>query len=205
MRARAWSRGRWIIGALLLTISLSPAGAEEEKEEVWSRAYRFEVYPAIAVLGGDKATGFDGEVAVETETTPVFGGGIGLNLNDHINLNTETFLGKMDLTGSLARGGSPDTNLDSMVWLWNVNLDYNILKSRLTPLVSGGVGFIMFDGTEAYVNETEFSYNLGVGGRWDITDRIALRVLYRWTWTTLTNADDPFLFDGAAASLIFMF
>jgi hypothetical protein len=42
------------------------------------------------------------------------------------------------------------------------------------------------------------------GGR--STDRIALRVIYRSTWTTkLEDADDPFQFNGVAASLIFMF
>jgi opacity protein-like surface antigen len=84
---------------------------------------------------------------------------------------------------------------------WNDHL--NILKSRLTPLVTGGVGFIML--TDNGVSETDFSYNLGVGGRWDITASIALRVIYRSTWARLEDSDDPSRFGGVTANLIFMF
>jgi len=98
-----------------------------------------------------------------------------------------------------------DESLGLTPWLWNVNLDYNILKSRLTPLVTGGIGLMNFHNHAEHRDETHFSYHAGVGGRWDITDRIALRVIYRSTWTEIEDADDPFRFDGVAAHLIFMF
>jgi hypothetical protein len=203
MKARPWARLTWVVGALLVTVAVSTARTEERQ---WSRAYRGELYPIIQVLGGDEITAYDGLVRVETETTPFFGAGMGVNLSDHLNINTELLLGRMDTVQSIPLVPGTNADLGLTTWLWNANLDYNILKSRLTPLVTGGVGFVKFHSGAERRDETHFSYNLGVGGRWDITDRIALRVIYRSTWTTkLEDADDPFQFGGVAASLIFMF
>lgn len=203
MRARPWVRWKWVIGALLVTVAVSTTRAEEKP---WSRAYRGELYPIIQVLGGDEITAYDGLVRLETETTPAFGAGMGVNLSDHLNINTELLVGRMDTVQSIPFVPGTDEGMGMTTWLWNANLDYNILKGRLTPLVTGGVGFVKFHNDAERRDETDFSYNLGVGGRWDITDRIALRVIYRSTWTTkLANADDPFQFGGVAASLIFMF
>jgi len=193
---------KWVVGALLIIGAVSTTKAAEKP---WRRAYRGELYPIIQVLGSDEVTGFHGAVKVETETTPVFGAGMGVNLSDHLNLNSELLVGRMDTVGSLSLVPDTDVGLGLTTWLWHANLDYSLLKSRLTPLVTGGVGFVKFHNDAEDIDETHFSYNLGVGGRWDITDRIALRVIYRSTWTEIEDADDPFQFDCVAASLIFMF
>jgi opacity protein-like surface antigen len=203
MEVRSWVRGKWVVGALLVTMAVSAAKAEEK---AWSRAYRGELYPIVQVLGGDEITAYDGLVKLETDTTPVFGAGMGLNLSDHLNINTEFLMGHMDTVQSIPLLPGTEAGMGLNTWLWDVNLDYHILKSRLTPLVTGGVGLMNFHNHDQNRDESHFSYNLGVGARWDITDRIALRVIYRSLWTTkLEDADDPFQFNCVAASLIFMF
>ncbi len=144
MRARPWARWKGVIGALLVTVAVSTTKAEEKP---WSRAYRGELYPIIQVLGSDTTSFFGGGLSMETEVTPAFGAGMGLNWNDHLNLNTELLVGRMNTMGSIPSVPGTNVDLDLTAWLWNINLDYNILKSRLTPLVTGGVGFIMLDNT----------------------------------------------------------
>jgi opacity protein-like surface antigen len=97
---------------------------------------------------------------------------------------------------------------DATIWLWNVNLDYNILRGRLTSFLTGGIGVFGWSGdwdAGGRFRECNFSHNLGVGGRWDITDNIALKVLCRAMWTEVEGADDPLQFDGVTANLVCLF
>jgi opacity protein-like surface antigen len=93
--------------------------------------------------------------------------------------------------------------------LWDINVDYNIWKSRFTPLVTGGIGImnISIDTTTdaGNVHESNFSYNLGAGIRWDIKDDLLLKVIYRSTWTEVHNADNDQRFDGVSLSVACMF
>jgi opacity protein-like surface antigen len=203
MEARLWVGWKWVVGAVLVMAAASTTKGEEKE---WSRAYRTEVHPIVQVLSGDETTGYDGPIKLETGTTPVFGAGMGLNLSDYLNVNTEFLMGRMDTVQSMPLVPGTEESRGLNTWLWDINLDYNILKGRLAPLVTGGVGLMNFHNHDENRDETHFSYNLGVGARWDITDRIALRVIYRALWTTkLEEAGDPFQFDCVAANLIFMF
>ena len=202
MRTRRWVRVECAFGALLATIAASAAHAEEKP---WSRVGRGELYPIVQMLGGDTTSFFGGDLEMDIDSTSAFGAGMGINWDDHFNINTEFLVGRLDATGTSPLAPGVTAELDVDAWIWNVNLDYNILKSRLTPLVTGGVGLMVLNNHGANINETDFSYNLGVGGRWDITDGIALRVIYRSTWAKLEDADDPSRFAGVTANLIFMF
>lgn len=202
MQKQSCVRWEWVVAILAVTVAAS-AGYAEEKP--WSRAYTCDVYGIVQILGDDKVGAPDGLAEVGVDTTPIFGAGVGLNLNDHLNLNTEFMLGWWDTTETFtALPGVVFEHDDDSMYLWQVNLDYNILKGRLTPLVSGGIGVLGYNG-EDRIHEIHFAYNVGAGVRWDIAEHFALRVLYRSTWWEITNADDPFQFDGVSASLIYTF
>jgi opacity protein-like surface antigen len=196
---------RWkrVVGALLVASAASTAHAEDKP---WSRAGRFEAFPVIQFLAGDESTWHDGTYDGEIEDTQLFGGGLGFNLNDHLNINGDLTAGRTEVV--LSPPGYPDIHLGTegiTLWLGNINLDYNILKNRLTPLVTGGVGFAKWRNHEEGTGEIHVSYNVGAGARWDFSDNLALRVIYRATWTELGYADDTLQFNGVVASLIYMF
>ncbi len=165
----------------------------------WSRKGKGEIF-ALGQQMDDDTTTVSG-IEVEVDDTIVGGFGIGFNFNDHLNLNMDMFFGSTDL---IANGYfKVDTDLLGM----DFNLDYNILKSRFTPMITGGIGFINFSGdVSGYdFDETDFSYNLGVGFRWDITDHFLFKGIYRFTWTELEDTDDSIMLDGISLSIGYLF
>ena len=85
-------------------------------------------------------------------------------------------------------------------------MDINLLKSQITPLMTGGIGSINFSGASGFseFNETDFSYNLGVGIR-DATDHFLFKVLYKATWTKLEDSDSSIKFDGLNLAIGYIF
>jgi opacity protein-like surface antigen len=202
MNTRLCAGWKWVVGALLVVVAVSMVSAQDDE---WSRAYRFELYPVLQMLGGDTVSTYSGSVDAKIEAAPLYGAGMGVNLGDHFNLNTKFLAGRTDLVWT-EPGVPGEDSVGVTTWLWDANLDYNILKGRLTPLVTGGLGVMNLHRHATQNDESHFTYNVGVGGRWDITDRIALRVVYRSLWMErLEVADDPFRFNVVEGSLIFMF
>lgn len=172
----------------------------------WSRAGRHEIFGAVQTLGSDTVSGSDAGIPIEMEidSTVLFGLRLGTNITDHWNLNTDLLFGSADLTGRIFTIPVPG---DVDVVFWNVNVDYNFFKHRLTPLVSGGLGLGSFSGDWAGggdISETDFTYNFGVGGRWDVSENLAVKLLYRITWTELEDFDTA-QFDGATFNVAYMF
>ncbi len=109
-------------------------------------------------------------------------------------------------------GGDPVVEEgDVDVFWWMVNLDYNILTGPITPFVTGGIGLGYYSmevearnvttGATARGSDddTQFIWNLGVGGRWDITNNIFIKALYKITW------DEDEDWDGLAVHAGYMF
>ncbi|HNS21954.1 MAG TPA: outer membrane beta-barrel protein [Sedimentisphaerales bacterium] len=200
MRESLHRRFGWFVAVLMICTT---SAASEDKP--WSRAYRSEVYGVVQVLGSDEVSGLHGMARANFDTTPVYGVGMGVNINAHLNVNTEIMLGWADIKDYwVDMPELADRDENQQIYLWNVNLDYNILKGRLTPVVGGGVGILGLNGDDR-LHEVHFAGNVGAGIRWDMTDHLALRVLYRCTWWEIKDADDPFQFDGVTASLIWTF
>ena len=165
----------------------------------WSRKDKGEIFVLGQQMTGDTTTETITGLGIEVEVddTTVGGFGIGFNFHDHLNLNMDMFFGSTDL---IIKGyGATDTDLLGM----DFNLDYNILKSRFTPMITGGIGFINFSGSG--FDETDFSYNLGAGFRWDITDHFLIKGIYRATWTELEDSDDSIMLDGISLSIGYLF
>lgn len=186
-----------IILSLLAVVMTSAVCSAQE----YSRKGQTELYGILQTMGGGKATTSGKNVGFDDTT--VYGFGFGINITDHWNLNMDLLFGSTDLEpgGPLSTATSGDTSL----WLWNINVDYNILSQRLTPLVTAGIGLFGMSGdfdNGASFSESNFSYNLGVGGRWDISDNLFLKAIYRITWHDLEGMDGPD-FDGIMVSIGF--
>ena len=169
----------------------------------WSRNGKGEIYALGQFLNGDTTSGLGFTFELEN----VFAGGIGVgyNFNDYINLNTDLLFTSMDIT---AEGFGQKISSDTTVFIWDLNLDINILKKRFSPLITGGIGLIAFNGDWGPgfdFNETDFSYNVGGGFRWNITDHFLVKAVYKATWTRLEDADSSFLLDGIAVGIGYTF
>lgn len=175
----------------------------------YSRKGQSEIYGMFQIMSGNtsdfSASYWSLENSFELDDSTVFGFGIGFNATDHWNLNTDLLFGSADFTRVGRRPGSSTTITgDADLFFWDVNVDYYILADRLTPLVTAGIGFVNLD-SDTLFDETNFSYNLGAGGRWDITDNIFVKAIYRVTWTELEDAEDNIDFDGISLSVGYMF
>ena len=194
-----------IISLLVLTMTASLCSAQE-----WSRKGKTEFFGTIQALGSEKVEySYPAvlPVTLDMDDTYVYGFGFGYNLSDHWNINTDLLFGSAD-TDVKVSGVTVETE-DMDYILWDINVDYNIWKSRFTPLVTGGIGFMDFsiDTTTSAgkVNESHFSSNIGAGIRWDIKDDLLLKVIYRSTWTELDDADNDQRYDSFSVSIACMF
>jgi len=182
-----------VLNLLIFAVSFKVCSAQE-----WSRSKKREIFGTFQTLGGGDSSGLG--ITASFDDAAVYGFGIGSNFNDHFNLNTDFLFGSTAVT---ATGYGTTVKVDTNFFLWDLNLDYNVLKSRLTPVVTGGIGLFNFSGSG--YDESDFSYNVGFGGRWDISDKFAIKALYKLTWTALENSDSNTQFDGLMVSLVYMF
>lgn len=180
---------------LLATVTSANAGLFEEYSR--KNIHPGEFYGYFHTMDGD--TDFDGTII--TDKGNVFGIGFGINMSDYLNLNTELGIAKLDTTSSL--GGSADTDM----FEWKVGLDYNILKYRLTPIVTGGFGVMSQSGSVGDVDwqETTFTYGVGAGVRWDISDRFVLKAVYRFDWTNFEGSAGATRYDSVWVSIGYKF
>jgi opacity protein-like surface antigen len=131
----------------------------------------------------------------------VGGVGLGFNLSDYFNLNTEIGGGSVDTTLEGAIG-----KIDTKVFEWKLGLDYNILKRRLTPMVSAEIGMMnQSGGGDDGFSEATFTYGVGAGVRYDITDRIMAKVAYRLDWTNFKDSTSSTMYRGVFGSLGYKF
>jgi opacity protein-like surface antigen len=138
-----------------------------------------------------------------------------VNLTDNWNFNFDFLYGNTD--AKFVASGMPTSpySYDTDYFLCDFNVDYNILPDRLTPLVTAGIGVATIDMDAGYpgygyshhlsAGESNFSYNIGAGARWDITDNILIKLIYRVTWTQLEDANDNQAFSGVGLSIAYMF
>jgi opacity protein-like surface antigen len=142
------------------------------------------------------------DAVMNMDDSLLFGFGFGYGLTEKLNLNGELNFGQVDYQmewGPYALEGTGD------MFSGRINLDYNILSTPLTPFITGGIGFTYFDsgvptgetevvcwwddwwgyvceGTASTYSASEFTYNAGLGLRWDVTDSVFMKFLYDIMW-----------------------
>jgi len=192
-----------IISLLVFTMTASLCSAQG-----WSRKGKTELFGTIQTMGSEKVEFSTDKLPVklDVDSTNIYGIGFGYNLSDHWNISTDLLFGSADTDVKVVDDKVETADMDYI--LWDINVDYNIWKSRFTPLVTGGIGIMDFAiDTTAYgvgsQHESYFSYNLGAGLRWDIIDNLLLKAIYRYTWSEFADNDQNF--DGVSLSVAYMF
>jgi len=147
-----------------------------------------------------------------------FGLGFGYNFTNNFALHLDGSWASTDYTAKIATTdsvGNPtgttsvNGTLDTSTFA--LNLSYYILDGPLTPFVLGGIGWTWVDSNipsgppegacwwdpwygyvcTSYQNtytKDYFSYNLGLGVRWDVTPGFFLRGIVDWQWLDLGKA-----------------
>ncbi|MBA3028709.1 MAG: porin family protein [Desulfobacteraceae bacterium] len=190
------------VNILVLSMAVLVMTSFTTSAQEWSRSGKGELFGSLQSMSGDTTN--LGSIMMEVDDSTVFGIGYGYNLNDHLNFNGDLLIGSTDITGS---EGSIVINGDSTLTVMDLNLDCNLLKSKFTPMISGGIGYINFNGDFSGFdfNETDFSYNLAIGFRWDVSDHWLLKGGYKATWTEIQDTDDQIMLDGLSLSAGYVF
>ncbi|MEN8221083.1 MAG: outer membrane beta-barrel protein [Pseudomonadota bacterium] len=183
-----------VASALLAATPLAYAEQATRKE-------KHEFFLTAQSISGDTnpASSFE----VEIGDTNFFGIGIGHNFTSKVNANFELFIGDTEL--ATKRLGF-DTKDSADAWSLGVNVDYNILNTRLTPVITVGGGWLSFSGdfssnSGADFSETDLYYTIGAGVRWDVTKNWFIKVLYKTTSAGLGGIDDRFQLNGISLNL----
>ncbi len=126
-----------------------------------------------------------------------FGGGF--NFNEMFNVNTGPYYANSSIV--LERPGvGTSRELSVDILGWDLNLDVNLLKKKITPFVTAGIGAMNFT-IDFDHNETDFSFNTGGGVRWDISDLVFAKLFYKGTWVKLEDMGPYLTFQGVFFNL----
>ena len=197
-----------IISLLVFAMTANLCRAQE-----WSRKGKSEIFGTLQMIGSETVEYSYHEdlhqlpVTFDMDSAILYGVGFGYNFTDHWNINTDLLFGSADTDVKVSNTKVESADMDYIQW--DINIDYNIWKSRFTPLVTCGIGLMDFGiDTTTYageVHESNFSSNLGAGVRWDIKDDFLLKLVYRSTWTEVNDSDNDQRYDSVSLSAAYMF
>lgn len=142
--------------------------------------------------------GVEAQIALENGFTG--GVGVGFDLSDHFTVGMDVGAGSATLNAT-ARGTSVSESATLLAA--NTYLDWNILKSRFTPLLTANVGVLNLSGDVQGIGagETDFTFGFGGGVRWDFSDRWFAKAVYRVNWTEFQGFEEMTLVHGVAVLL----
>lgn len=174
----------------VLLLPVSQAG-----EATFRRKGKFETHIVWHTISGSttgRESGYYGDWQ-ELSNANVFGFGGAYNFNEHWNLTMNMLFGSQDMKYRRPyswQGDVESVTQSTDLFLWDWLVSYNLLTGRVTPVVMAGFSIIQQESElaqeqSAYVNwggwDNTFSVTWGAGGRWDVSDRWAVEVLYRST------------------------
>ena len=180
-----------IAAGLVLGAAFLPASRAASPFDEYSRRGKLDVYSFGQYQSGDTARSSSLGVTLKLDSSYGGGIGVGYHFTDNLAVNTDLSIGSAGLTGTAA-GTTIRTDLTQIGA--NLGLEYNILKRRLTPLLTAGGGFVnLSDVGGIGASETDFSYFVGGGVRWDINDHWFMKAVYKANFTELRNTDSSLL------------
>lgn len=200
---------RFVAGTLVLSAASLVCAANAAAQSQTDRAGKWEGH--FNVLYGDsKDLNSEKGSSADIDSSLGWGFGFGYNFNDHFALEGNFSWMDSDYNATIVpdtgNPNSPQTIKGTLeTSTLAVNATYNLLARNLTPFVTGGVGSTWVDTNipdglatpvcwwdpwwgyycaPAYPtkSDTYFSYNAGVGVRWDSKGTFFLRGLLSQQW-----------------------
>ncbi len=184
-----------LVSLVILAVSV-PCSADD-----WSRQGLNEIFVSAEYASNAMTEPRHSDVDIKFDPAAAVAVGYGYNITNNFNINANVNWSQKELR---VLGYKDYVNLTGM----DLNVDYNILNGHITPLLTAGVGFINFSSVhsdEADTDDTYFSYNAGVGVRWDITKNLFTKLVYDAKATTIKHTNDPLLFHTGILTVGFSF
>jgi opacity protein-like surface antigen len=142
------------------------------------------------------------DAVMQIKDTDIWSIGFGYGISEKLNINGELGFGSPQYT---MMWGPYEIKGTGSMFQSRVNLDYNLLSTPFTPIITAGIGYTYFDSglpsddpeyvcwwdpwwgyvCDGYVDthsSSEFTWNAGAGFRWDVTDGFFIKALYDVTW-----------------------
>ena len=163
---------------LSLAASLLILGGPAVSAADFHRAHKFETFAVGQWTGADRA----GILRFGND----FGGGLGIgyNLTDHLNVNTDVVFSRVNVANSTATFKTDANHIAA-----HVNLDAYLLQGPIAPFLTGGLGVDSYDGSKGTLSKSELSYKVGAGLRWDLNSTIFAKAMYRIAWADIQNSE----------------
>ncbi len=178
------------------------------------RAGHWEASFMLNYVGGED---LDIDDLTDSDIDSNMGWGLGFhyNFDNHWNLGFDMAFNSPDYNVDVIDPETGDTvNIDHSASRFDgqLNAQYNFLTGNFTPFVQAGIGWTYMDSNivkslsyycggfyyypycSAYANtfdDTSFSYNLGVGLRWDINEQVFLRAAFIQQWVDSDGSPAP--------------
>lgn len=153
-------------------------------------------------------------VKIKMNDTTMWGFGMAYHVSNRWAVNAEFMWGNSEFSGDLPTqsGGTFHVKQDASLGTGRLNATYTFTNKRFAPFVTGGIGYqhlktelsnlppstvcwwdpwwgwICSTGTPQ-ASETYFTWNLGAGVRWDITDSVFLKATVGATWLQYGGAN----------------
>jgi hypothetical protein len=212
-----------LLGPMLAVAQGSFLPRNMERAGTWETSLSFGEQSSEAI-GGPTDTG------ISFDSTTNYAFGLHYNLNNHLSLGGEFQFAKPDYTANWndGMGESGSISHEASVYTAQLRGIWNVFSGPLTPFLEANIGWTnidsnVVDGLPAtgcwydpwwgYVcrsyyttyDESNMSYGLAAGGRWDITPGFGVRAGYSRQWIDLGGgASDP-EFNVARIELLWRF
>jgi len=180
--------------------------------EPFKRTAKSEMYGIGQYLHSDEITfnGPSGDVKLKMDDTGLGGFGMAYHFNDFLSVHADFMFGNATFSGDLpaATGGTVPVKQDAFIQTGRFNVDYNIINRRLTPFLTAGIGYQYMDMElqnaptvswwdpwwgwqtgQPHAYETDFTWNVGAGIRWNITDQLFIKATAGAQWLEYAGAN----------------
>jgi opacity protein-like surface antigen len=179
--------------------------------EPFPRMNKFEVYGLGEYLHQDNTTFSDpnfGNVTMKMDDTGLGGIGVAYHFNDFLSVRSDFMFGGATLHTVGPDGMEVAPTQSAFLQTGRLNLDYNMINRRLTPILTAGIGYqyLQIDENQSfdvqgihgshhvtensYYYETDFTWNVGVGFRWNVTDHFFMKATGGAQWLQYSGANN---------------
>ena len=177
--------------------------------EAFSRQNKFEAYGLGQYLHSENTTftsSYGENVTMKIDDTGLGGVGMAYHFNDFLSIRSDFMFGGATLHTQGPDGTELAPAQSAFLQTGRVNLDYNMINRRLTPVLTAGIGYqylemeseetyyvqgyhgAWYETQSNYYYETDFTWNVGAGFRWNVTDQLFIKVMGGAQWLQYSGA-----------------